>query len=164
MAQNFIACDREQELLLPPSLREWLPEEHLAWFVLDAVAEMDLAAFYASYRQDELGRAAHDPAMMVALFVYTLRDQGLLSSHAPSSAAATTMFAFRMITAETRRPDRATMAPLPRHASEGAIGDLFGEDPRPLCARGGLVTVGVVAVERRQGRRPTATAWRDARR
>jgi hypothetical protein len=36
MAQNFIACDREQELLLPPSLREWLPDEHLAWFVLDA--------------------------------------------------------------------------------------------------------------------------------
>jgi len=34
MAQNFIACDREQELLLPPSLREWLPEDHLAWFVL----------------------------------------------------------------------------------------------------------------------------------
>ena len=48
MAQNFIACDREQELLLPPSLREWLPEEHFAWFVLDAVGEMDLAAFYAS--------------------------------------------------------------------------------------------------------------------
>ena len=43
MVQNFIACDREQELLLPPSLREWLPEEHLAWFVLDAVAEMDLS-------------------------------------------------------------------------------------------------------------------------
>ena len=48
MAQNFIACDREQELLLPPSLREWLPEDHLAWFVLDAVGEMDLAAFYAA--------------------------------------------------------------------------------------------------------------------
>ena len=70
MAQNFIGCDREQELLLPPSLREWLPEEHLAWFVLDAVAEMDLAAFYAGYRDDGWGRAAHDPAMMVALFVY----------------------------------------------------------------------------------------------
>ena len=37
MAQNFLACDREQELLLPPSLREWLPEGHLAWFVIDAV-------------------------------------------------------------------------------------------------------------------------------
>ena len=49
IAQSFIGCDREQELLLPPSLREWLPEEHLAWFVLDAVGEMDLGAFYASY-------------------------------------------------------------------------------------------------------------------
>jgi len=42
MAQNFIECDREQAFLMPPSLREWLPEDHLAWFVLDAVAEMDL--------------------------------------------------------------------------------------------------------------------------
>ena len=43
MAQNFVACDREQELLLPPSLREWLPEGHLAWFVIDAVAAFDLS-------------------------------------------------------------------------------------------------------------------------
>lgn len=55
MAQNFIACDREQELLLPPSLREWLPDGHLAWFVLDAVEEMDLSAFYASCRADGHG-------------------------------------------------------------------------------------------------------------
>lgn len=55
MAQHFISCDRDQELLLPPSLSEWLPEDHLAWFVLDAVAELDLAAFYASYRSDGLG-------------------------------------------------------------------------------------------------------------
>ena len=45
MAQNFIACDREQELLLPPSLREWLPEAHLAWFVLDAVASWTWGRF-----------------------------------------------------------------------------------------------------------------------
>jgi hypothetical protein len=44
MGQNFIACDREQELLLPPSLREWLPGDHFVWFVLDAVQTMDLAA------------------------------------------------------------------------------------------------------------------------
>jgi hypothetical protein len=42
-----LACDREQELLLPPSLREWLPEDHLAWFVIGAVARVDLAAFMA---------------------------------------------------------------------------------------------------------------------
>jgi hypothetical protein len=44
MAHNFLACDREWELLLPPSLREWLPEGHLAWFVIDAVAQFDLSA------------------------------------------------------------------------------------------------------------------------
>ena len=43
MAQNLLVCDRDQELLLPPSLREWLPEDHLAWFVLDAMEEIDLA-------------------------------------------------------------------------------------------------------------------------
>jgi hypothetical protein len=45
MAQKFLFCDRERELLLPPSLGEWVPEDHLAWFVLDSVAETDLAAF-----------------------------------------------------------------------------------------------------------------------
>jgi transposase len=70
MAQNFVACDREQELLLPPSLREWLPEGHLAWFVIDAVAQLDLSGFYAGYRDDGHGRPAHDPAMMVALLLY----------------------------------------------------------------------------------------------
>src|SRR3954469_25299711 len=87
MAQNFIACDREQELLLPPSLREWLPEERLAWFVLDAVAEMNLGAFYACYREDGWGRAAHDPAMMVALFVYAyaigVRSSRAIERHCP---------------------------------------------------------------------------------
>ena len=43
VAQNFLPCDREQELLLPPSLREWLPEDHLAWFVIDAVEALDSA-------------------------------------------------------------------------------------------------------------------------
>jgi hypothetical protein len=62
MAQNFLACDREQELLLPPSLREWLPEGHLAWFVIDVVAELDLSGFYTAYREDGHGRAAHDPS------------------------------------------------------------------------------------------------------
>jgi hypothetical protein len=48
-----------------------MPDDHPAWFVIDAVAEMDLAAFYA-YRADGHGRAAHDPAMMVALLLYVL--------------------------------------------------------------------------------------------
>jgi transposase len=70
VAQNFLPCDREQVLLMPPSLTEWLPEGRFAWFVLAAVEEMDLAAFYRVYRLDGHGRAAHDPAMMVALLLY----------------------------------------------------------------------------------------------
>jgi transposase len=59
-----------QELLLPPSLREWLPEGDLAWFVIDAVAQLDVTAFYATYRVDGHGPPAHDPAMVVALLLY----------------------------------------------------------------------------------------------
>jgi hypothetical protein len=48
MAYNFVAGDRDQLLLMPPSLAEWLPADHLAWFVLDVVAELDFAAFARS--------------------------------------------------------------------------------------------------------------------
>ena len=142
MAQNFIACDREQELLLPPSLREWLPEEHLAWFVLDAVEEMDLAAFYVSYRDDGWGRAAHDPAMMVALFVYAYAI-GVRSSRAIERRCHDDV-AFRVITAN-QVPDHATVARF-RVRHEAAIAELFGA-VLGLCARSGLVKVGVVAVD-----------------
>src|SRR3954447_26766617 len=142
MAQNFIACDREQELLLPPSVRDWLPEEHLAWFVLDAVAEMDLAAFYAGYRDDGWGRAAHDPAMMVALFVYAYAT-GVRSSRAIERRCEADV-AFRVITAN-HAPDHATIARF-RVRHEAAIAELFGE-VLALCARSGLVRVGVVAVD-----------------
>jgi len=77
--QNFIESDRDQELLLPPSLREWLPEDHFAWFVLDAVEVMDLSAFYAAYRRDGHGGAAHDPAMMVAGLLYAYARVALVA-------------------------------------------------------------------------------------
>jgi transposase len=79
MAQRFIACDREQSFLMPPDVREWLPERHLAWFVIDAVGEMDLEAFYAAYRFDGRSRPPYDPAMMVALLLYAYA-RGIRSS------------------------------------------------------------------------------------
>ena len=115
---------------MPPSLREWLPEEHLAWFVLDAVAEMDLAAFYAAYRDDGWGRAAHDPAMMVALFVYAYAI-GVRSSRAIERRCRDDV-AFRVITAN-QAPDHATIARF-RVRHEAAIAGLFGE-VLALCAR-----------------------------
>jgi hypothetical protein len=61
MTQNFIECDREQAYLMPPSLRDWVAEDHLVWTVLSAVEEMDLYAFYAAYRADGHGRPGPTP-------------------------------------------------------------------------------------------------------
>jgi transposase len=142
MGQNFLACDREQELLLPPSLREWLPEGHLAWFVIDAVAGMDLSAFYAAYRDDGHGRAAHDPAMMVALLLYAYAV-GRRSSRVIERACVDDV-AFRVIAAN-RRPDHCTIAGF-RQRHEAALAALFGE-VLELSADAGLVGVAVLAVD-----------------
>ena len=142
MAQNFIACDREQELLLPPSLREWLPEDHLAWFVIDAVAAMDLTVFYASYRADGHGRAAHDPAMMVTLLIYAYAI-GERSSRRIERRCIEDV-AMRVICAN-QRPDHTTVARF-RQRHEAALAGLFSE-VLALCAESGLVRVGVVAID-----------------
>ena len=142
MPENFLACDREQELLLPPSLREWLPESHVAWFVIDAVAAFDLARFYASYRDDGWGRAAHDPAMMVALLLYAYaigeRSSRRIERRCEGDVA------FRVIAAN-RVPDHATIARF-RVRHERALADLFADVLR-LCAEAGLVRVELVAVD-----------------
>ena len=142
MGQNFIACDRDQELLLPPSLREWLPEDHLAWFVLEAVEELDLAAFYGAYRRDGWGAAAHDPQMMVALLVYAYAI-GVRSARGIERRSREGV-AFRVI-AGNQTPDHATIARF-RARHEDAIAALFS-GVLELCARAGLVKVGVVAVD-----------------
>src|SRR3954467_14331650 len=70
MGVRFIGVDREQVFLMPPSVRDWVPEGHLVWRVLAAVGKLDLSAFYAAYRSDGHGRPAYEPWMMVALLMY----------------------------------------------------------------------------------------------
>ena len=142
MAQNFLACDRDQELLLPPSLREWLPDDHLAWFVLEAVEEIDLSGFYADYRDDGWGRAAFDPQMMVALLLYAYAI-GERSSRRIEQRCREDV-AFRVITA-TAAPDHATIARF-RARHERALTHAFTDVLR-LCAEAGLVSVGLVALD-----------------
>lgn len=142
MAPNFLLCDRDQELLLPPSLREWLPEDHLAWFVLDAVGELDLSAFYAAYRRDGWGRAAFDPQMMVALLLYAYAV-GERSSRQIERRCREDV-AFRVLTAN-QIPDHATIARF-RARHEHALAEIFAQ-VLGLCARAGLVSVGLVALD-----------------
>jgi transposase len=142
VSQNLIECDREQELLLPPSLREWLPEGQLAWFVLDAVAEMDLESFYSAYRRDGWGRAAFDPQMMVALLLYAYA-RGERSSRAIERHCGEDV-AFRVISAN-QVPDHATIARF-RARHEQALAETFTQ-VLALCAQAGLVSVGLVALD-----------------
>src|SRR3954451_8176424 len=142
MGQRFVACDREQSFLMPPDVREWLPEGHLAWFVIAAVGEMDLDAFYGAYRQDGRSRPAYEPAMMVALLLYAYA-RGMRSSRAIERACEEDV-AFRVIAAQ-RKPDHATVARfLVRH--QDALAGVFGEVLTP-CAKAGLAKVGVIAVD-----------------
>jgi len=60
----------EQELLLPPSLREWLPEDHLVYFVSDVVDQLDLSAMHAVYEKEKRGQPPYDPRLMTKLLVY----------------------------------------------------------------------------------------------
>jgi transposase len=142
MGQRFVACDREQSFLMPPDVREWLSEDHLAWFVIDAVGEMDLDAFYAAYRQDGRSRPAYDPAMMVALLLYAYA-RGTRSSRQIERGCEEDV-AFRVLAAQ-QRPDHATIARfVERH--QDAIAGLFGA-VLSLCAKNGLASVGVIAVD-----------------
>jgi transposase len=81
MGQNFVAADPGQLFLLPPDAREWLPGRHLAWAVLEAAGELDLAPFTAWYRADGQGRPGYHPRLMVGLVMYCY-GKGVRSSRA----------------------------------------------------------------------------------
>ncbi len=127
---------------MPPSVREWLPADHFAWFVLECVEGFDLGAFYAGYRTDGHGRAAHDPAMMVALLLYAYA-RGQRSSRAIERGCVEDV-AYRVIAAN-RVPDHCTIARF-RQRHRAALAGLFGE-VLTLCAQAGLVALGIVAVD-----------------
>jgi len=142
MPQNFLTTDRNQPLLLAPDLRDWLPEDHLAWFVIEAIEELDLEPFYASYRADGHGRAAHDPKMMLTLLAYSYAV-GERSSRGIERRCREDV-AFRVISAN-QIPDHATIARF-RGRHQKPLGELFGQ-VLGLCAEAGLVEVAVLAVD-----------------
>jgi transposase len=139
---NFVDIDREQRFLMPPSLAEWLPRGHLAWFVLDVVEQLDLSVFYETYRDDGRGGAAYEPSMMVALLMYAYAV-GERSSRR-IERFCTEDVAFRVICANVV-PDHATIARF-RARHEGPLADLF-EQVLGLCVEAGLAKVGTIVID-----------------
>lgn len=156
MPYNFTPVDRDQLMLLPPSMSEWLPQDHLVWFVLDVVDELDLSAFLAGYRLDGRGGAAYHPAMMLALLVYAYAV-GERSSRRVERRCVEDV-AFRVVAAN-QRPDHATIARFRANHAE-ALAELFGQ-VLALCARAGVLRPGLVAID---GTKLMANASRDANR
>ena len=142
MARDFVGVQREQLLLLPPSVTEWLPEDHLVWTVLGAVDQMNLDRFREAYRLGAAGRPAFDPALVVALLIYAYA-RGIRSSRGIERGCWEDV-AFKVI-AGLRTPDHSTIAEF-RRRHEVEIAGLFDE-VLGLCREAGLVSVGVITID-----------------
>ena len=143
MGKSFRADDLNQALLLPPSLHDWLPETHLARFLVDAVAALDLGSIYASYEsKDGRGQSAYAPETMLRVLLYGYAT-GVYSSR-KLEARTYEDVAFRYLSADTH-PDRDTIATFRKRHLE-ALAGLFVQ-ALLLCEKAGLVKLGHVAID-----------------
>jgi transposase len=142
MPQNFLCPQRDQPMLMPVDMREWLPEDDLAFVVLGAVAALDLGEFRRQYRADGHGRAASGPEMMIALLLYAC-CQGERSSRVTGMRCVRDV-ACRVI-AGGLYPDHATIARF-RVRHEAALGGLFSQVLRLLAAEG-MVSLGLLSLD-----------------
>lgn len=142
MAYHYIGGMRDQPFLLPVSMRDWLAEGHLAWFVIEVVEAIDTSALHAAHPNNGPGRPAYNPDMMLTLLLYAYL-MGQRSSRR-IEAACRTDAAYRVICGNVV-PDHATIARfLIDH--EAAIDEVFVEVLR-LCSAAGLLTVGTIAID-----------------
>lgn len=139
---RFLRYEPGQILLLPPDLREWLEEGHLAYFILDVVEALDLSEIYASYDGSKGGRPGFDPRLLVGLLVYGYCI-GVTSSRKIEKATYESV-PFRVLAAN-QHPDHATIAEFRRRHLE-ALARLFVQVLR-LCEKAGLVRLGHVALD-----------------
>jgi transposase len=142
VAKGFRPVWRDQPMLLPPDLRDWLPADHQVWFVLDAVARLDTAGFAARARLGGAGRAGYDPDMLLALLIWAYAG-GVTSSRQIERRCREDV-AF-MVISGLARPDHATIARF-RQQHDAAFVDLFTA-VLGLCGRAGMGGLGYVAVD-----------------
>ena len=143
MGKTFRPYDMSQLLLLPPDLRQWLPDDHLALYVSDIVEQLDLSALLKSYEEgDARGRPPYHPQMMVKLLLYGY-CVGKMSSRKIEQASYDDV-GFRVLSGN-QQPDHASIAEFrKRHLPE--LGRLFVQVLQ-LCERAGLVKLGHVAID-----------------
>jgi transposase len=142
MAGCFLRGDRDQPFLLPPDVRDWLPADHLAWFVLDVVDQLDLQPLYRAHRDDGHGHPAYDPKALLGMLLYVYAI-GVRSSR-QIERRLTEDVAFWVLAAN-QAPDHLTIARF-RVRHETALAGFLVESLR-LCAAAGMVCLGTVALD-----------------
>jgi transposase len=142
VTKKFRPYTPEQSYLFPPSPRDWLPEGHLAYFVVDLVASLDLSRIVSHYEREQRGFPPHDPRLMLGLLVYGYCT-GVRSSRQIERKTYEDV-AFRVI-AGGAQPDHSCISEFRRlHLDEFVrlFGQILG-----LCREAGLVTLGHVAID-----------------
>ena len=156
MARSYRPVIRDQEFLLPPNMADWLPEDHLVWFVLDVVDRLDTKTFHVGRRTGGVGRQGYDPDMLLALLFYAYAV-GERSSRRIERLCVDHV-AFRVLCGQDA-PDHSTIARFRAEHHEG-FADLFAQVLR-LCSAAGMVKVGVVSID---GTKIAANASKSANR
>jgi len=139
---KFRQADRNQTFLLPPDLKQWLPEDHLVYFLLDVIRQVDTSAFFEGYSNDLRGEKAYSPEVMIPLMVYAYLD-GVRSSREIERRCERDI-SYR-VAACNETPDHSTICRFRKNNRE-AIQALFEEVLR-LCARADLVEVGTISLD-----------------
>lgn len=143
MNKRFRVCDLDQQYLLPPSLQDWLPENHLARFIAEVTNELDLSAIYKEFeRKDARGLSAYHPLLLTRLLLYGYCS-GVTSSRRIEKACSDDV-AFRYLAAN-QHPDHDTVANFRREHLD-ALAGLFVQALQ-LCQKAGLVKLGNVAID-----------------
>lgn len=142
LAKTFRTYDPDQTLILPPSLDDWLPHDHLARYVGDVVGELDLSKIFREYEGDERGYPPYHPSMMTRLIVYGY-TVGVRSSRKLEQACID-LVPFRFLAAGNMPRHTAICDFRRKHLS--ALEDLFVQVLR-LAKRNGFVKVGTVAID-----------------
>jgi transposase len=143
MSKTFRSYDMNQQLLLPPDLRQWLPADHLALYISDVVESLNLVGILNSYEEgDGRGRPPYHPVLMVKLLIYGYCT-GRMSSRKIEQATHDDV-AFRVL-ACNQQPDHDSIAAF-RKRHLAALAKLFVQILE-LCQRAGLVKLGHVAID-----------------
>jgi transposase len=142
VAKGYVSLRRDEPMLLPPDVRDWLPADHVVWFLLDAVTAIDTSVLHRRAKLGGAGRSPYDPDMLLALLIYAYAG-GLRSSRKIERRCREDV-AF-MVISGLAYPDHATIARF-RQDNDAAMPQLFAQVLR-LCGRAGMGRLEHVSID-----------------